>query len=377
MEEIIVKEVTTRRELKQFIALPNRLFKDVPSYIPPLNMDEKALLGDKNPSLEYCSRRLWLAYKGSQVVGRVAAIINNRSNEHWDKKIVRFGWFDFVEDIAVCRALLQQVEAYGHEHGMVDIEGPMGFNDMDKECWVIDNFDGYQNITTLYNPKYYIDFIEQLGYAIACKWQQYSMPANQPVPDKVARLNELILKKYNLKLLRFKSRKEIFPYGEKLFKLINHAFKDLYGFVPLTDKEIQSYIKQYLPFVDLRLANFVVDQDDNLIGFGLSLPDLGSAYKKANGKLFPFGWFHILRALKKFDTIDLLLNGVHPDWQKRGIHSIYYAEMNQQCIDNNVPLAYTNPQIIGNEAEKLWGTTYDVTPLMQRAVFTKKIENQR
>jgi len=373
MENIVIKEVAGRSALRTFIKFPNRLFKDVPTYIPPLMSDEVALLSSKNPSLEHCDCKLWLAYRGKEVVGRVAGIINYSVNECWNKKAVRFGWFDFVEDYDVFSKLLDCVAAYGREKGMTEIEGPFGFTDMDKECWVIEGFDQRQNISTLYNPKYYIDFIQRAGYEIPCQWAQYQIHASQPVPDKVARINQLIMRKYNLKLLKFKSRKEVYPYARKFFYTINASFKDLYDFVPLTEKEIDSYISEYFPFINLDFATFVVDQDDNLVAFGLSIPDLNAAYKKANGHLFPFGWYHILKALHKFKDIDLLLNGVHPEWQKRGVHSIYYAEMNTNAIKHGVQWAYSNPQIIGNEAQRIWDTTYKSTPLMKRAVFKKSL----
>lgn len=372
--ELVVREVNSRRELRKFIAFPNRLFKDVPTYVPALVRDEKGLLTAKNPSWEHCDQQLFLAYRGKEIVGRVAAIINRTVNEKWNKKVVRFGWMDFIEDYDVFMALIHKVMEYGKQHGLDEIEGPLGFTDMDKECWAIDNFDARQNLSTLYNPKYYIDFVERANFEIKCRWQQNKMPANQPVPDKVARINGLILEKYNLKLLKFKKRKEVYPYARKFFLTLNEAFRDLFDFVPLTDKEIDVYINEYFPFINLDFANFVVDKDDNLVAFGLSIPDLNDAYKKCNGHLFPFGWIHLLRSLHKFDTIDLLLNGVHPDWQKRGVHSIYYAEMNKNAIRYNVHTAYTNPQIIGNEAEKLWHTTYDSEKLMTRAVFGKKID---
>ena len=366
---IVISEVRSRRDLNAFIKFPNRLFKGVPTYVPPLNRDERALLTDKNPSLEHCDLQCFLARRDGKVVGRVAAIINHTVNEHWNKKAVRFGWFDFIEDFEVCKALFDKVVDYGRSKGMTEIEGPFGFTDMDKECWVIEGFDARQNLSTLYNPEYYIRFIERLECKELCRWQQYKMPASQPIPDKVQRINGLILERYNLKLLRFKKRSEVYPYARKFFHTLNDSFKDLYDFVPLTEKEIDVYIKEYFPFINLHFANFVVDQDDNLVAFGLSIPDITEAYKKANGHLFPFGWIYILRALRKFDTIDLLLNGVHPDWQKRGVHSIYYAEMNRAAIEHNVTTAYTNPQIIGNEAVKIWSTQYNTTPLMQRAVF--------
>ncbi len=373
MGNLIIKTVEKRSDLRKFIAFPNKLFKDVPSYIPALNFDEVNLLTDKNPSLEHCSRELYLALRDGKVVGRVAAIINRSVNEHWNKKSVRFGWFDFIEDYDVFTALLEKVAEYGRRNGMEEIEGPFGFTDMDKECWVIDNFDARQNISTLYNPEYYIRFIERAGYEIKCKWQQYSMQANQPVPEKVGRLNKLIMEKYHLHLVKVKRRKDIYPHALKLFHTINDSFKDLYDFVPMTEKEIAVYIKEYIPFVNLNFVQIVEDENDNLVGFGLSIPDLNAAYKKAKGRLFPFGWYHILRAFRKFDTIDLLLNGVQPEWQKRGVHSIYYSDMNEAAIRFGVHTAYTNPQIIGNEAVKIWETQYNTVPLMQRAVFGKAL----
>ena len=373
MNNIIISEVKTRRDLNKFIAFPNQLFKGVPTYVPPLNRDERALLTKKNPSLEHSDLQMYLAYADGKVVGRVAAIINHTVNTHWNKKAVRFGWFDFVEDFDVCKALFDKVVEYGRQKGMTFIEGPFGFTDLDKECWVIEGFDARQNLSTLYNPKYYIDFIEKLDCKMLCRWQQYKMPASQPIPDTVARINQLILERYNLKLLKFNKRKEVYPYARKFFHTLNESFKDLYDFVPMTEKEIDVYIKEYFPFINLDFCNFVVDKDDNLVAFGLSIPSLTEAYQKANGRLFPFGWYHLLRALRKYDTIDLLLNGVHPEWQKRGVHSIYYAEMNRNAIKNNVIWAYTNPQIIGNEAEKIWGTTYQTEELMKRAVFGKEI----
>lgn len=373
MSQIVIKEVKSSKDLRKFIKFPNELFKNVPTYIPPLMGDEKALLTAKNPSWDHCDSARWLALRDGKVVGRVSAIINRTANDQWKKKVVRFGWFDFIEDIEVCKALLNKVVEFGKQHGLDEIEGPLGYTDMDKECWMIDNFDQRQNLSTLYNPPYYIDFIQQLGFEIKCRWQQYKMPANQPVPEKVARVNQLITEKYNIRVAPLKKRKDVFKYAHKFFYTLNSSFKELFDFVPLTEKEIDVYIKEYFPFVNLKFVNFIVDKDDNLVGFGLAIPDLNKAYQKANGHLFPFGWFHLLRALRKFDTIDLLLNGVHPDWQKRGVHSLYYSEMNLAAIECNVKTAYTNPQIIGNEAVKIWPSHYQVEPLMTRAVFGKSI----
>ncbi len=370
----IIQEVVTKSDWKEFIRFPERLFKGNPLFIPSLRSDEKdSLYPSRNPAYDYSSAKCWLARQDGKVVGRVAAIINNRSNEKWNVKCVRFGWFDFIEDIEVCSALLDKVIEFGQEHGMNKIHGPLGFTDMDKECWVVEGFENEQNMSTIYNPPYYIDFIKKLGYATDCEWQQYKMPASQPIPEKVKKINQLIVDKYNVKLLEFTRRKDIMPYAHKFFHALNDAFSILYGFVPLTEKEIDLYTKKYFSFLDPELIKLVVDKDDEIIGFAAAIPSLSKAMKKANGKLFPTGWYYILRALKKYDSIDLLLNGVRGDWQNKGIHALYHAALNETCIKKNIKTAYTNPQIIGNKAVMVWSAQYQCEQLFKRAVFSRSI----
>lgn len=372
VSDVLVTEVCSRRDTRQFINFPNELFKNVPTYIPPLLRDEMGLLTSKNPSLEHCDFKMFLAYRGKKVVGRVAAIINRTCNEVWNKKCVRFGWCDFIDDYRVFESLINKVIDFGKEHGMNEIEGPMGFTDMDKECWMINNFDNRQNLSTLYNPKYYIDFLERKGFEIKCRWQQFKVRADQEIPEKISRLGEIVKEKYNLRVKKFKSHKELLPFGNKFFHTLNCSFKELFDFVPLTEKEIDVYVKEYFPFANLDFTTFVVDDDDNLVAFGFGIPSLNKAYQKAKGRLFPFGWFHLLRALHTYEEIDLLLVGVHPDWQKKGVHAIFYADMNRNVIKHGIKTAYTNPQIMGFEAVKIW-SKYNGEELMQRAVFGKSI----
>ncbi len=373
--EIVIKEVLTKKDKRKFVEFPNKLFKDCDNYVPSLLSDDLNTLSEKNPAHEYCESKYWLAYSGNKIVGRVAAIINHKANERWNEKKVRFGWFDFIENIDVCQKLLEKVEEFGRQNGMTEIHGPMSFTDMDKECWITKGFDERQNMTLLYNLPYYIDFIERLGYKITCEWAQNKMPASQPVPDKVARINKLIMEKYSLRLLKFNKCKEIIPYAKSFFEALNEAFNSggIYSFVPLNEKEINIYIKSYFSILDPKLVSMVVDENDQVVAFGLSIPDLNKGFKKANGRLFPFGWFHILKCLYKYDTIDLLLNGVRPDWQKRGVHSIYYSDMNEVAIAHGIKTAYTNPQIIGNEAVKIWSNNYECEEVIRRAVFAKPL----
>ena len=205
----------------------------------------------------------------------------------------------------------------------------MGFTDMDREGMIVEGFDTICPMAALYNPEYYPKHMEKLNFKKEVDWVQYEIPANQPIPDKIARINELIAQKYNLSIVPQMSKKQLAQrYGYKMFSTLNRAFSDLYGYVPLTDKMIKFYIKQYLPFVDKRLICLVTDDKDEVVAFGISMPTLSKALQKCNGKLFPFGWYYLLRALRNFEYIDLYLNGVAPEWQNKGVHSIYYAKMN-------------------------------------------------
>lgn len=368
------KEVTTQRDWRDFIKFPKMLFKNNPCFVPSLDSDERdSLYKEKNPAYEYCDARFWLAIRNGKVVGRVGAIINNRANKKWNEKFVRFGWFDFIEDFEVCKALVEKVKEFGRSRGMKRIHGPLGFTDMDKECWVVEGFENKQNISTLYNPPYYIDFIKRLGFEVDCEWRQYKMPATQPVPEKVEKVNKMISEKYHIRLLEFKKRGEILPYAVSFFHCLNDAFRNLYGFVELTDQEIECYIKKYFSFLDPDLVKFVVDDTDEVIGFAVAMPCIDSSFKKINGKLFPFGWIHVLYNLTHYQDVDFLLNGVRTDWQSRGIHSLYHAALNESILKKNLRYAYTNPQIIGNKAVMVWEAQYQCEQHFKRAVFSQEL----
>lgn len=372
---ITTKEVITKSDLKKFIKFPFKLFKNNPYWIPPLNADEMGTLRkDKNPSFDYCEARYWLAYKNGEIVGRIAAIINNRANEKWNYNHMRFGWIDFIDDLDVSKALLNEVEKWANERGLDLVEGPMGFTDMDNEGMLVDGFDKMPTIANIYNFPYYPEHMEKHGYKKQEDWLQFKFNASQPVPPKMERLNKLIMEKYNLHIKSFTKAKQILPYGRKFFQTLNKSFVNLYGFVELTDKEIDRYVKQYLSFIRPELVCLVFDNEDNIVAFGISMPTLSKAHQKAKGKLFPFGFIHLLRALKKTDEIDLYLNGVHPDWQKKGVASIYYAEMNKAYIRLNVKVAVSNQQLESNtDAIAMWNN-YESEPYLRRRCYVKEIQ---
>jgi len=369
---IQIKKVETKSELKAFIRFPHKLFKGNPYWVPPLNKDELfTLRKDKNPAFEHCVAEYWLAYKNDKIVGRVAGIINYTANEKWGEK-VRFGWIDFIEDVEIAKALLDTVEKWGEGQGMESIQGPLGFNDMDNEGMLVEGFDKLPTIANIYNYPYYPKFMEELGYTRDEDWLQFKFNASQIIPEKMDRVNKLIAEKYNLKILIGKKKKELLKYAHSLFKTLNVAFSNLYGYSALTDKEIDALIKNYFSFINPKLVCFVIDENNEVIGFGISMPSLSRAFQKAKGKLFPFGFIHILKALNNLETIDLYLTGVHPNWQKRGIHSLFYVEMNKSYIRNHVKTAISNQQLESNTAAISVWDSYDKEPYIRRRCYSKK-----
>ncbi|HHT03548.1 MAG TPA: N-acetyltransferase [Bacteroidales bacterium] len=375
MDNLIrIEEVKDKKGFNQFLKFPYKLFKDDKMWVPSLIMDEKTTFNKKkNPALEFCDHKIFLAYRGEEVVGRIVGILNNKANEIWNQKRMRFGWFDYIDDIEVTEALLKAVETWSKEMGMDEVVGPMGFTDMDKEGMMVEGFDVNCPIACYYNPSYYPPLIEKLGYVKEVDWVQYEIPANQPVPEKISKINNLIKAKYNLKIVEGLSKKEIVnQYGKKIFHVVNKSFSGLFGYVPLNDRQIDFYIRQYFSFIEPRLVCFIVDDKDDVVAFGVSMPSLSNALRKSKGKLFPFGWYHLLKALKDYSYIDLYINGVDPDWQNKGVHSLYYVEMNKRYIELGAKMAIANPQLESNQASQIW-EKYESRIAIRRRAYIKQI----
>lgn len=353
---ITIKEATTRKEMKKFIMFPFELYKNDETWIPPLIFDEwNTFSRTKNPSFAHCEAAYLLAYKDGKVVGRIAAIINHKANERWDEKRTRFGWIAYIDDLEVSKALLDAAEKWGNEKGMKGIHGPLGFSDLDPEGMLVDGFGNEPSITSAYNYPYFPVHMEKHGFRKSVDWVQKKMKANQPIPEKVARINKLIAEKYKLRTFIPKTKKEVLPYIPKFFNVLNVAFNNLYGFSQLTEKQIKYYTDAYFGFARPELLCFILDENDDVVAFGIIFPSLSKAFKKANGRIFPFGFIHLLKALKKYDTIDLYFNGVHPDWQNKGIHSLYYAAMNQVAIEKGIEVAITTGQLeVNTNAVGVW-----------------------
>ncbi len=353
---IELKPVNTKKDLKRFIAFQNQLYKGNKFWCPQMRMDEMNTLSrDKNPAFDFCEAEYWLAYRGKEIVGRIAGIINNKANERWNEKLVRFGWIDFIDDQEVSKTLLDKVKEWGRSKGMSGIHGPLGFSDMDNEGMLIKGFEEMATLASIYNYPYYVEHMEKLGFEKAADWVQYEFEIPPTIPEKVDRLSLLVQEKYKLRVLKAKKAKELLPYAPKMFHTLNEAFSELYGYTALTQKQVDMYIKAYFGFVRPEFISFVIDEHDDVVGFGVSLPSLTKALQKCNGKLFPFGFLYLLRAMKKNDAIDMYLNGVRPDYHSKGVNALYYNEMHRAYIKYGIRKAVTNPQLEDNaKALTIW-----------------------
>ena len=335
MAKTIIRKVTDKKGLETFIQFHYDLYRGDAYDVPNLHSDEvNTLSADRNPAFDFCEAQYFLAYQDEKVVGRVAAIINHKANKRWGQQRVRFGWIDFIDDRDVSKALLQAVEDWGREKGMKEAVGPLGFTDMDPEGMLTGGFDQLGTQATIYNYPYYPQHIEALGGWLKDNdYVEFKLMVPAEVPEKYAKIAAMIEKRYNLHARKV-TRREVFKegYGQRIFEIINETFKDLYGYSELSQKQIDHYVKMYLPMADLNLITLIEDwnADKKVIGVGITIPSLSRALQKCrNGRLFPFGWWHVLRALKfqKTEGVDLLLLGVLPEYRAKGANALLFADL--------------------------------------------------
>ena len=371
-----IKEVQTRRELRRFITFPEKLYKDCPNWVPALHSDEFDTLGDKNPALEFCERALYLAYRDDEIVGRVAAIINHNANRRWKEEVVRFGWIDFIDDAEVVRALIDAVIAWGKERGCVKIKGPLGFTDMDKEGLLVEGFEYLSPFTVIYNYPYYGERLEELGFVKDADWTQkiVDIPAGD-VPQ--LQFASLVEERFGLRAVTDMSMKEMGrKYGIDLFHLINTSFAELYEYSPLSDKQIESYLKVYIPILNKDFVAVIVDADDHVAGFAFCVPTLSKAFRKAKGRLLPFGFIHILRALRKTDTIDALMIGVLPEYQGKGASVLIFKYLLDSCHKYGVTRMMANPQLENNhKVQNVFNNIFVTHEFQRRRSYVFKLDS--
>ncbi|MCX6245672.1 MAG: hypothetical protein NTU98_13340 [Bacteroidetes bacterium] len=370
--EIEIRKVTTRKELKRFILFQLGLYKGNPFWCPPLIFDElNTLRKDKNPAFEYCEAEYWMAYREGLPVGRIAGIINHKANQRWNENLVRFGWIDFIDDPAVSAKLIETVAEWGRGKGMTGIQGPLGFTDMDPEGMLIEGFEEMSSMAAIYNYQYYPEHMVNMGFGKGADWVQYDMEVPDVIPEKVSRSAEIVMEKYKLRKLAAKKSKDIRPYARKTFTMLNEAFNDLYGFAALSEKQIDLFIKQYFGFIRPEFVSLVLDDKDDVIAFGITLPELTTALQKCNGRIFPFGFLHLLRALKKNDTIHMYLIGVRPDHQNKGALALVYYSLHKSYLEHGITRATTHPQLEDNlKAISIW-KNYNSRVYIRRRCWVK------
>nr|WP_313978756.1 N-acetyltransferase [uncultured Prevotella sp.] len=381
MSSVQIKRVETKKDLKDFIEFHYDLYEGDPYDAPNLYSDElNTLSRDKNAAFDFCEAEYFLALKEGKVVGRVAAIINNKANEKWEKKDVRFGWIDFIDDIEVSNALLKAVEDYGKEKGMTSIVGPLGFTDMDPEGMLTWGFDQLGTMATIYNYDYYPKHMEKLGgWEKDNDYVEYRLDVPETAPEKYTKIAEMVEKRYNLHARKL-TKKEIFEggYGKKLFDLINVTYSHLYGFSELTDRQIDQYVKMYFPLADLDLITVIEDgnKDNQLVGLAITIPSLTRALQKCRrGRLFPFGWWHLLRAIKfhKTEVVDLLLIGVLPEYRSKGANALVFADLIPRYVKYGFKWGETHVEMETNESvQSQWGPL-DPTMHKKRRCYRKAI----
>jgi GNAT superfamily N-acetyltransferase len=376
---IIIKEVNDKATLKRFVTFNLKLYKGNPYHVPALIDDELMTLDrEKNPAFEFCESIYYLAYRNSEIVGRIAGIINHRANETWNQKYARFSFIDFIDDEEVSKALFAAVENWALEKGMNGIQGPLGFTDLDHEGLLVWGFDQRGTMATTYSFPYYKEHLAKLGYVKDQDWQEFHIQISSEIPEKFKRISEIVLKKYGLKIKKFNKTKEIWPYAEKIFQLWNEAYKPLYGYSELSPRQIEYYIKMYIPMLRLEMITLVVrEADDAVVGLAITLPSLSKALQKAKGSFFPFGWIYLLKALYgKGDVVDLYIMGVLPEYQNKGVNALIFYDLIP--ILNKIGFSYaeTNPELEVNFKMQSQWEDFESKHVRTRRAFIKHLKTE-
>lgn len=354
---ITIKEVKTRKDLRIFAGFNEKMYRDNPEAIPDLISDEiNNFTPSKNPAFEYARSKQFLAYKDGECVGRIGAIISSKANNKWNRKRIRFTRVDFIDDFEVSAALFKAVEDWGRQEGMTEIHGPMGFCDLDQEGMLVEGFDYKGMFITIYNAPYYKDHLEKLGYTKSVDWVENRITIPQEEPEIFKKMAKRVMEGNELKIVKAKNRREIRKYIPQIFEVINDTYSHLYGEVELTDAQIKKYVSQFILLVNCKYVVMVADKNDEMIGFALAVPTLGDASKKCHGKLFPFGWYKILRApFVSKEVLELFLVGVKDKYKKMGVPAVLMEEMMRVAIEDGFKYAESGPMLEDNIAiQSLW-----------------------
>ena len=375
---VTIKPVKTHKELKQFIRFNYEMYKDNPYSVPDLYEDMLGTLDPKrNAAFEFCDAEYFLAIRDGEIVGRVAAIINRRANEKWNVNAVRFGWIDFIDDEEVSKTLLDTVEQWGRERGMTQVQGPLRFTDFDAEGMLIEGFDRLSTMATIYNYPYYPVHMEKQGYEKEADWIEFLIKIPNDVPDKIKRIAGMVGKRFELKVTKVSSNRELERrYGQEIFDLVNKCYSPLYGYSPLTSKQIEQYIKMYLPLVNRDMIALITDKNGKLVGVGISIASLAVALQKAKGRLFPFGWFHILKALfiKRPTRLDFLIVAIDPEYQGKGVNAMIMNEIHPNYVKMGFKEVESNPELEENNKVQAQWELFEKEQHKRRRAYKKEIK---
>jgi hypothetical protein len=353
-----LKEVTTTYDLRKFIKFPNELYRNHPYFVPALDADELTTLHwDKNPAFAHCEARYWLAYHGKNIVGRIAAIINPKHTQKWNQSYMRFGWFDTINDINVSKLLISSVENWAAEKNMTAIHGPLGFSDLDHEGMLIEGYDQLGTLATIYNYPYYPEHLNHLGFKKDVDWKEYRITVPSQLDPKITRASEIVLTRNHLTMPIIKNKRELMTYASQVFELINREYSHLYGAVPLSEGEIDHYIQAYFGFIHPDFVPFLLNENQKVVAFGVTIPSLSTALQKCQGSLFPLGWVHLLRALRKNDLADLYLIAVDKKYQGLGLNLPIMVRIWKVFNERGITQVESNPELDSNaNVQSLWKT---------------------
>lgn len=371
---VIIKEIQNKKDLKKFIKFPFKLYSGNKFWVPPLIFEEVNNLSEnKNPAYEFCDAAYWLAYKDGKIAGRISGIINKRYNEKTGKNTARFSQLDFIDDYEVSSALIETVERWAKNNGAVEIHGPLGFTDMDPEGMLIEGFEELGTIAAIYNYPYYPNHIEKSGYQKDIDWIEYELYPTKDIPEKIERIAAIVKERYKLNILKVKKAKDILPYAHEIFEVLNAAYEDIFGFVSLTDKQIDLYIKQYFGFIIPDYVPIILNEQNQVVAFGITMPSLSRAFQKCKGRLFPFGFIHIFKAMKKNKYADLYLTGVRPDYQDKGVNAMLICEMNKVFSKYNITKVESNPEMESNAKVQAQWRFYQSRQHKRRRCYLKPL----
>lgn len=372
-----IKEVVTKRDLRKFIQFPVHLYKGVEQFTPYIFEDEMSnLTASKNPASAWCDFKLFLALDGKRIVGRICGIISHFANQKYNQKRVRFNRIDMIDDIEVTRLLIKAVAKWGIENGMTEIVGPLGYSDQDKEGLLTEGFEYVNMFATFYHFPYYKEHFRKLGFVEDAKWVEHRLTVPNKMDDRYETLKSYIEKKFDVRVLDLKSKRKLKTYIVKILSLVNKAYDHLYGYVPMSENLMELLAKQYLPLLNLRYTIIIVDKNDNVVAFGISIPSPVFALKKIKGKLYPFGFIRFLSSLKRSKKLDLLLVAIEPELQNSGIINLVLGESVRHAIEDGIEYAETGPQLEWNmNVQNLW-KKFEFTNHKKRACFVRDINIQ-